>query len=260
MAENRGSNLSFLISEASFIAILTGGAYFLAFSYEYGFLNQFNAPTSLIRINIEIILLFLIMLSSSLFLLFAIGNFIAMIFPENPALQEKTIRIIIMISFPFWNLLNYGLRKQDILFYIIIFIIIIFFEIIWPIMVFRNEKSIKDKFIADEIAESKTRERGILGRLHEAIGPLFSNLIYIIILGSILAHSAGRARAFTQEQFNLLGDNSNIVVVRIYSDTLVAVPVDLKTKMVEKKIIIQKFGENNRLELVPSQIGPLKFK
>lgn len=259
MDENKLSTFSFLRSEAVFIAILTTGAYLIAFSFEAGYLNKFNIPLYLIKINIELILFFIIILSSSLFLLLFLANFIAMIFPEHAALQEKTIRIIIMLLLPLWNLIIYGLRKQDVWLYLIIFIIMIFLEILWPLLVYRNIKSIKDKFIADEIAEARVREKGILGRLHLAIGSLISNLIYILILGAILAHSAGGANAVTQKEYYLLGDNSNIAVLRIYSDMVIGVPIDFKNKLVENKVIIQKIGERDKVELVPSKVGPLNF-
>jgi hypothetical protein len=247
MNENKSSTFTILFSEALLIAILTAGAYLVAFSYEAGYLSKFSVPLYLIKINIEI-------------LLFLLGNFIAMLFPEHPALQEKVIRILILLIFPISNLINYGLRKEDIKLYLITFCIIILLEILWPFIIFRKEKSIKNRFIADEIAESKVKARGILGRLHLSIGPLFSNLIYIIILGAILANSAGKAKAITQKEYYLLGDNSNIVIIRIYSDMLIGISVDSKTKLIGEKIIIQKIGENHKIELFSSKIGPLNFK
>jgi hypothetical protein len=150
-------------------------------------------------------------------------------------------------------------RKQDVVFYIFYIGYIILFEVLWPILLFKNKKSIKDRIIADENAELDSSSRALFGRLQKTFGTFISSIIYVTLLGCMLASSAGRAKAYNQEEYYQIVNEPNIAVVRIYSDMIIGVSFDQKDKSVTKKILIQRFSERSKLELVMSKIGPLKF-
>lgn len=253
------SKLTELFSEATFLALLTVGAYWISFRYEAADLDTFGVPPSLAELRLELILTIGLTLSGAFGLIFAVNNLPAMFWPSHPALQEKLLRIGLFLLFPLWHFYNYGFRKQDWLIYAIFLVIIVIFEFLWPILVYKKEESFKNRFIADEDAEVGPRSRTITGRLTTIIGPVAYMIILLFFLGSYFASMSGKAEAITKKEYFLLIDEPNIVVVRIYSDHLICVRFDEKTKEIQPFLIIRKIEDEKNLELARKEVGPLQF-
>lgn len=120
--------------EALFIAIATAGAYWLVFRYEAGYLSGFGLPPYLVEVSLQTTLLVTLALSGIIWLLFTIINFILMLWPDHPAIQEKVFRVGVILLFSLWHLFNYGFRARDWIVYIGPFVFIILFEFVWPLL------------------------------------------------------------------------------------------------------------------------------
>lgn len=123
---------------------------------------------------------------------------------------------------------------------------------------FRNKPTLRERFVADEIAEARIRERGIAGRIFAAFGPAAYGLLLLFILGGSLAYTAGRAKATTQKEYFVFADAPNIAVIRMYHDTILAVPFDRKTRTVQAQVVIRKIGTENVTLRLDVDAGPLE--
>ena len=144
------------LPEVLLISILTAGAYWLAFLYEAGYLSRFDLPMHLVEVSLQRTLIVALSLSTGIWVLFSVINFVSMNWPKHPAIQQKVFRICVMLLFPFWHLLNYGFRPQDWIIYLIPLGAIVIGELLLPLLVFLIKGgSLRERFIADEISETQ---------------------------------------------------------------------------------------------------------
>lgn len=244
------------VPEALLIAALTGGAYWLTFRYEAAYIGAFGLPPHLVEVSLQTVLTVTLAVSGVIWILFWITNLVVTSWPEHPAIQEKVFRIGLMLLFPLWHLLNYGFRTQDWLVYVIPFTVIVIFEIAWPFLIFRDKPTFRERIIADEIAESGVRERGIAGRIFTSFGPSAYGLLVLLVLGSLLANAAGKAKAFTQKEFYVFASDPNIAVIRMYGDTILAVRFDRVKNKLKEQVIIQKISTEGIALKLEENVGP----
>ena len=123
---------------------------------------------------------------------------------------------------------------------------------------FRDKPTLRERFVADEIAEARARGRGITGRIFAAFGPAAYGLLVLFILGSRLTYTAGAAKAATQKEYFVFADAPDIAVIRMYHDTILAVPFDRKTRTVQAQVIIRKIGTEKVTLRLEVDAGPLE--
>ena len=181
-----------------------------------------------------------------------------MLWPKHPAIQEKVFRVGVMLLVPVWHLSNYGFRTQDWVFYVFFAVFIGIYEFVWPFLVFRDKPTLRERFIADEVAESGVRERGIPGRIYAAFGPAAYGLLILFVLGSSLAHTAGKAKATNKEEYFVFASDPDTAVIRMYRDKIVAVPFDRKAKTLQAQVVIRKLGTEKVVLMLDANVGPLK--
>jgi len=194
----------------------------------------------------------------SVILLFIYGlimMFNPIFFIENPSLRIKVIRILFYIIILIVHMLLYGIRKSDLILYIII-TLFIFLEITIPI-IFRKGDTIYKKIETDEEIHFKY---SIFGKIFRMIGPSCYYLIFIIYIGSIIAFDVGRSKAINQKDYYVMTKNPNIAVIGIYQDILISVPLNMVSKTINGSFLIQKIGEKENIEVMSKNIGPLKYQ
>lgn len=245
------------VPEALLVAALTGGAYWLTFRYEAAYLGAFGLPPHLVEVSLQTVLTVFLAVSGTIWILFWITNFVATSWPEHPAIQEKVFRVGLVLLFPLWHLFNYGFRTEDWLVYAISLTVIVIFEIVWPFLVFRNKPTFRERIIADEIAEFRVRERGVAGRIFTSLGPTAYSLLVLLVLGSLLANTAGKAKASTQKEFFVFASDPNMAVIRMYGDTIVAIHFDRAKKAFKKQVVIQKISTEGIAFTLEENVGPL---
>ena len=243
------------IPDALLLAFLTAGAYWIAFRYESAYLKVFGFPIHLTDVSLESTLVVLLILSGLLWTLVPFANLFSMFCPNHPVLQVKVARIVILLALPVWHLINYGFRKNDLIFYSIIFAIILLFEFIWPIIVFRDKKSLREKFIADEIAEADPRSKTLFGRLQSVIGTTGYTIVLVILLGGIFAGTAGEVKAKTQDQYLVSVSDPTIAVIRFYKDRALCVRINPENHSFNG-IVMHHYAANNS-EFKEVKVGPL---
>jgi hypothetical protein len=246
------------LSEGLLLAFLTVGAYWIAFRYEAAIVKTYGFPLQLVELSLVSILVVFLLLSGILWVMFPLVNLISMLWPEHPALQYKAARAIWMLGIPAWHLINYGFRVKDLSFYAIMIGIWIIFEIIWPILFFRDRGSLRDRFIADEIAEEEPRSRTIFGRLQSAIGPLGFGVVLLVLLGGWLAQTAGVAKAKTQRMYLVYASDPTLVAVRLYHDRALCVRINPNTRSIDS--ILVRPSVDCETELKMQEVGPLQQK
>jgi len=247
-------------SEVIFIALLTAISYWFAFLYEVGYLGAFGISPQLIQVKMETILISGFAISGSMFSLFLWANLAAFFWPNQPVLKVKAFRIGLILLLPVWDLINYGIREESWIIFVIALGAILVFEFIWPLVIFRGKKSLIGKFTADENAEASTRERSLVGRVAALLGPTMYTVLFVIIMSSMLVHYAGRADAKTQEEYMVRIDQPNIAIIRIYPDVIIGMYFDRKTKEIQPHMVLQKIGDEGINVLIGEKIGPLKLK
>lgn len=240
------------------LAFLTGGVYWITFQYEAAYLKAYGFPLHLVEVSLESILVVLLLLSAILWVLFPFANLLAIFWPQHPALQEKLARVALLLGLIVWNLIVYGFRREDLFYYITTICILTLFEIIWPAVVFSDKKSLKDRFIADEIAEAETRRKAIFGRIFRALGPAGYILVLLVLLGGWLAHSAGDARAKTERHYLVYVSDPTLAIVRLYQQRALCIRVDPEKRLLTSIVVRPTVDANE--ELRKEDVGPIKYK
>ncbi len=254
----RPNNFLGPLSDALFLALVTVGAYWVSFCYEAGYLSGFGLPIHVVQISLSTTLVVALTLSGAAYVLFTIINFALLHWPEHPAIQEKVFRIGLMLLFPLWQLLIYGPRRKDWFVYMFPLALIALFEFIWPFLVYPNRGSLRERFIADETAEAPVRNRLMFPRIHKIVGTSGSFVLLLSLVGSLCAHRAGQAAAETQKEYFVFADAPDFAVVRMYSDTIIRVQFDRKTKAVQPRVIVRKIGTEKVMLIRDADLGPLE--
>lgn len=260
MVEKSKRVFSDYISEATLITVGTGLAYSVAFLYEAGYFSAFNLPLHLIQVQLDTVLIILITLSTVFWILFSFINFIALTWPKSWVIQEKIFRICLVLIFPIWRLLLYGWQSEDLFLYLFPLAILFLFEFVWPIVVFHKKKTLKEKFEADEIAESLPRSKTIFGRLRSLLGPIgYFSILLFLLLGK-LSYDAGKAKAHTQIEYYLLGESVDTLVLRVYKTIIICTNLDDDLKTLKSSIVIKRIDGDVPIVLILKDIGPLNFE
>jgi hypothetical protein len=210
----------------------------------------FGIPLQLIHIEASTVLIVILSILGALYSIFVLTNYIAMFWPDNLAIQQKTERIFLIVLVPIWHLINFGWNNSDWPMYVTVLIYMLIFEIFWPIFVYSKNKQIKERFIADEIAEGGPRGRTLLGRLYIAKGSHIRILLLLLILGGYFSYESGKAKALNTKEVLVLNEiDSKIAVVRISPGLIIGVPINQGQILDKHSIIIRNIGENSILKL-----------
>ena len=253
----KNTRLSDLLSEATIITLASASAYFIAFMYEAGYFRAFDIPLSLVQVAFSSVLIILLSFSGLLFLLFSIVILISMKWPKSKPLQVKLLRICLVLFFPFCILLLYGWQKRDWITLLIVVMYLLFMEIIWPLVSYRDKKSLREKFVSDEVAYGKGMHQSILGRIRDTLGTLGYALVFTLFFCGSLAHTAGNAKATTQREFFVLNEESEIAIVRLYQEMIIGVHFERETRTIQPEIILRAIKGDNTIQLIREDIGPL---
>lgn len=164
------------------------------------------------------------------------------------------------INIPVMEIVIIRMGSKDWTLYFIPLFVIILVEFIWPMLVYNKKKTLREKFEADEIAESIPRSKTILGRMQSFLGPIgYATIIIFFLLGK-MSYDAGKAKALTQVKYYVLDDLTNTLAIRVYKDILICVKYNNVKKIINTSIILKKIDGNQPIELSLKEVGPLSFK
>jgi hypothetical protein len=143
-----------LFGDTVIVALMTALAYWIAAMYEVAYLKAYGFPPHLAEVSLQSTVIVAMILYGAFLFLFMLANLIAMLQPQDPVVATKFARIFLCLIVPTWVFVNYGVgfkKEQAIAYFFIGYIVI--FEILWPRIVYRNEKTWRERFLADEMAE-----------------------------------------------------------------------------------------------------------
>ncbi len=245
------------VSEGTLLALLTAGAYWIAYRYEVAYLGAYGFPSDLPRASAQSTLVVVLALSGGIWTLFLVGNMVAMSWPSHRAMREKLIRVSFVVVLTLWNLISYGPRRKDLSLYLGVAGFLILVEVVWPILVYRKKGKIRERFIADEEAEASTRDRLLWSRLFMAVGPTAYLLGLAIFFGGQMASTAGDAKARRQTEYLVYASEPEVAVVRFYDDVALCVHVDVAKRTVDRIILRPNTGKG--MTFKKATIGPLEL-
>ncbi|MDD5693253.1 MAG: hypothetical protein PHU86_02180 [Patescibacteria group bacterium] len=246
-----------LFSDALLLILLTAGAYWIAYKFESGYLGFYGLSLDLLEIKVENILIAAGSIITFLFLPFMIFNFATSFLPSQPLLREKFIRDIGLIALIVLIFSAYGFQGTNWLYCLGIILFIILLEVVWPIAVFSKKGPIKERFIADEEAENKTRAGLLVNRVGRMLPPVFFiTLLLVLLLGSF-ASIVGLSLAKNQEKYYLIDDSVNTVVVRVYQDRAICITYNPDSNKIQSQVVIENLNSSEKLILSRKKIGKL---
>lgn len=251
-----------IITEGIAIASIPIIGYFLSFIYEVAYARSFGIPQELISLNILNILVSTISTFLFFIVLFVYVERISLHITRNPYTYHFT--------FAFWwffitiiNIFIYGIKNYDkwsYCFYTFLFILL--FDVAWLFLILRNKGGLKDRLLYQYNHEKELYDKGIsLPQIIRNItGRQLFQIIQYILLAYLCANWAGEYSSFKKKDFLVLKNKPNIVVLKIYGDTIITAPFSKKTKTIRREVTVYKISDKDNLTLVSEKIGPLKLE
>jgi hypothetical protein len=242
------------------LAAVTAAAYLIAFSYEAAYLSHFALPLHLVHVGPDSVLFVMATILSGFWVFFWGADLLAMMWPKNPILQVKIARASAFIFMIGWLLKNYGFRREALWISAFPVVFYVTFEILWPLAVYRRAGSLLNRVEVDEVHEDSVRRRGLFGRLGPVLGPQYSSIAIVTLIGIFLAYTKGDADATTQVEFLVLASEPSTAVIRMYSDLVVCSRFNASNGTIEPALQFRRISAEHPLSMDLKSIGPLKQK
>lgn len=264
MGESTSSRFQSVITEGILIALASAYVYLVTFFYELGYCTHFGIPAAFISPNITTILVAAagiggLVFSSLQFLGFSVPLIRA---ATNPSESQKPYRqffgvnaFLLVFGILLWR--TYGISWYGFLIFSIGVLLLNFLFFGLGLIIYRKEKSLRDKF---EAMCNDEQAFNIWGLLIEKIGRGGVGLILILALTTCLAYLIGNGEAVRQKKFLVLKEPDNYALLRTYGDLLIAAPIDKPNKLVENDLLLLRVSSQDRLEFKLEMVGPLERK
>lgn len=245
-----------LLSEGLIIAAASAGAYLFAFYYEKGYARVFSIPIQLVNVGLVNVLIFAAVI-------FGLLSFLIMYL--NPLLFAFGVRHarLILLVFLYTCVPIYLYGWADWKHWLIpvgallLFAVLIAFVIyVLPLIVHRKEGDYAARYAAQAEIDQNAPPSPV-ETLNQRIGFDVAFIFGLLLISTNLASSAGEAEALQQKLFYVTNTSPEMVVLRIYGDTLIASPFNRSSKEVQKSLHVLKISEGSQLVLIPEEIGPL---
>lgn len=244
------------ISEGVLLALLSAGAYLLAYYYEKGYASAFNIPTSFINISLSSILTFGTILVGLILFLMPFINFFFMVTVGriHPALLRAIIPIAFIFIFLLIQVYFFGFQTLRDWYLVLIYVVVFsLLQLAFPLI--QSGKTYVSKLEAQEKIDGEVVDAYAL--IQNKFGKDSLLVIIAFILGMYIALSAGRAEAINQKDFLVTNSTPELVVLRIYGDNLICVPFDRITGEIEQNFSVIKNTGDISLALKLEELGQL---
>lgn len=244
------------LSEGIIIAAASACAYLLAFNYEKGYAQHFSIPIQLINVSLVNLLIFVAVVIGFLTLSVVYLNlFLGML--GHPRLRYFFIVIVFVGATAYL----YGLSDwRHWLPYVVVLLVIFMMNGLLdyglPLLAHRKAGDYKARYEAQAAIDQA--HPSFVVRLRRWVGFDVFFLFAALIMSSLLSSTAGDAEALQQKEFYVTDTTPEMVVLRIYGDTMVAAPFDRATKEVRKSFRLLKISEGVGPTLTLEEVGPLK--
>ena len=245
------------ISEGVLLALASAGAYLFDFYYEKGFASTFNIPTPFISVTLTSILTFGAVVFAVILLIMPTINLLMMLTISNqhPILKRTLFPIILFVALLLTQIVFFGIENwRQWIFFLVLLAVVIFLQLVFPLITQRGGKYI-DKLEAQDRVEAQFTDSYVI--IRNRFGNDFLLILLILILGSLIAQTAGTAEAVNQKEFLVTNTTPEMVVLRIYGDNMICVPFNRSTGEIKQSFTILKTTGEPGLVLKLESIGQL---
>lgn len=243
------------LSEGILIAAASFVGYLLTYAYEIGLATEFGIPTTLIEVNLNNLLYLITLFGAVAVMIFQIiYNALDDIKYLTATALKKTIVVLLAVAaggFHVVSQLLHGHGKYRIWFWAIVAVVGV---IVFVPPLFKRGKA--GKSYSERFTIFWAQRRGSQRLRHgDATFIVWIGLVLLFLIAQPIASEAGRVAAQDMEYFEVLTDESNTVVLRVYADKMVTAKFDPCTKEING-ITVQRIGEPP-VRLKTMLVGPL---
>ena len=248
---------TFRLSEGIVLAGAPIAAYLFVFFFEKGVTSYFKIPLEFISISLVNVFILGGLLFGAFLFFFLMLEVLTMLFPKrlNPHIFRALLPLILVAVFVVIQIYFFGLAGWK--YWIVLLMMFLIFsglQFLWPLKTQKDKSTYIEKLEGQEQIEA--RVIGFSDIIAIRFGRNIVLLIIFIILGILLSQSIGTAQAFNQSDFLVTNTSPEMVVLRIYGDSLICAPFDRGTKEVQNSFKVIKVSDSNLL-LTLEKIGPL---
>ena len=256
--KGKGGNNDWL-SDSIVIALSPVLAYILSYAYELGYTGHFGIPKELISVGIMNTLIMAGVLTVIAVPTFLLINILIILFHgvDNP------IVLILKDLLPFYLtafaiVLAYGGLNDILVPFITAILLFTAFVFLFPLATHQEKKPYIEKLKAQR--ESERALVNISSYIWHYFGNKGIVLFFILYIGCLLSYNSGIATAIKKEEFMLIPNNPNIVVLNKYGSSLVCAKFDEKSGTIYREYSIINMDNNQELTFVTKKVGRLTLE
>ncbi len=246
------------------LASLPVAAYLFVYLYEVGYADYFGIPKALISINPKMVLLTAVGIAPLAALIAGLA-YVAYFIISPP---KNFIRAVFVRALPFNGFLGallvlFGAHSRERFLNLIILMAIMTAICLCGEGAERwvNWRRSKRGQTTSETGGESSQREGIVDKMFAPRGRLFLNVVVLLVgflcVIAMLARAAGISEALRTEHYYVVATEPELVVLRIYGDTMVCVPFTRDTRQVQRAFQLIKLAEDPSLIMRQEKIGPL---
>jgi hypothetical protein len=246
-----------LISEGLVIAGMPLLGYSVAFAYEYGYASYYGIPWQLISLSLTQVLATAAILCWLFITLFFVSNLAFTILSNkkkpNPMLAYYFDVLWPVLLYFVALFLIFGTHWREWIFFLAFLALFSVLEFGLPLVTQKDKETYMEKLAAAQAAEPRTLF-DVAARTGWARH--FKVLINISLM-LLLARDVGRAEALNKNDYWVDSLRTNMVVLRIYGDTVVSHEYDPKNMRLAGDFLVTKISPTQRLRFQEQSLGHL---
>lgn len=256
MSDKAPSPLARFIGEGIILAAIPIAASLVAYLFEFGYLSFYEAPPTLIQLDISRILSSLIVVIGSFALYLWIGLLVASTSTgKHPLTRAVGKALLFPVAWlPFFVLLpEMQYRWSG---FLALFLGPLLIDLAAPM--FQRKSGLKywDRLAASEekpTPPTSLKDETIVGKY----GAIVVTPILVTLMFGFLIVLLGDAWARSKAVYWVMGDQPESVLIAHYGDTALFKKVDLKTKQLTDDLIVLKLSDSAPLKLRQVRLGAL---
>ncbi|OFV99504.1 MAG: hypothetical protein A3H28_08665 [Acidobacteria bacterium RIFCSPLOWO2_02_FULL_61_28] len=231
-------------------------AYVLTYVYEAGYCKFFGLPWEFISPNWTSVFIATGALLGLAMVLFVLVEPLFIIFGSSVVsgpIRRRLSRLSVVMLFCLTSTILF-VRYWG--YWIAPFLLLFFFaflEFVLPLATQRGKGTYVEKLEAQDAVDD--RLESLTDVAAKRLGLSAFTVLFLVFVLVVISYDAGLGAAMKQENFMVLEDTPDSVVLRIYGDRIIAAEFDRETKVVSRRFkIVSVDGTALRLE----KVGPLK--
>ena len=244
-------------------AALPALGYAIVYFHEGGYLSAFDIPPIFMTIDLMTVLKVAVTLVGATWVLFMIGNFVSMTWPDGRTITSRGIQILrdtFIVALGLALVLCWPERIWMGLVSLSAGFFFAFMDFIWPAVIGPRKMKYKQKLErADEIdANTKT----VFDRIRSLAGPWLTLLLLAVVVLPCFSYLRGLYTADKRFEFLVFeaSDTRRGVVLREYHDRFLCAYVEPDGSRIESSFFFLPVPTGSPIEFSWAHVGPLSAK